>query len=158
MYDWRVMHDEKPEDSVTIRRAAAGDIEAVARLFRAVRHAHLPYLPDLHTPEEDLWFFRNRVFVACEVWIAGAPDGFIAFREGWVDHLYIGTAHQRRGLGSALLAQAKRTHAQLRLWAFQKNATAIHFYLARGFREIERTDGSGNEEREPDALFEWRRA
>ena len=144
--------------SVAIRRAEAGDAEAVARLFRAVVRTHLPYLPELHTPDEDLWFFRSRVFAACEVWVGGAPDGFIAFRDGWVDHLYVGTAHQRRGLGGALLAQAMRSYPHLRLWAFQKNAAAIRFYLARGFREIERTDGSRNEEREPDILFEWRSA
>jgi len=130
----------------------------VARLFRAVQRAHLPYLPDLHTPEEDLWFFRHRVFVECEVWVAGAPDGFIAFRDGWVDHLYVGGAHQGRGLGTALLAQAMRAYPLLRLWAFQRNTAAIRFYSARGFREIERTDGSRNEEREPDVLLEWRRS
>jgi len=143
--------------SPEIRRADATDAAAVARLFRAVRRADLPYLPELHTPQEDLWFFENRVFAECEVWVGGAPHGFIAFRDGWVDHLYVRATQQRQGLGSALLAQATRTHARLRLWTFQKNAAAIRFYLARGFREIERTDGSRNEEREPDILFEWRR-
>src|SRR5262245_50629811 len=128
------MHDEKPEGARAIRRADAGDAEAVARLFRAVRRAHLPYLPALHTPAEDLWFFRIRVLVTCEVWVAGALDGFIAFRDGWVDHLYVRSEQQGRGLGSALLAQAMRANAQLRLWAFQKNTTAIRFYGARGFR------------------------
>ncbi|MBV8837194.1 MAG: GNAT family N-acetyltransferase [Alphaproteobacteria bacterium] len=151
------------EASLAIRRADVNDAEAIARLFRAVWRADLPYLPELHTPEEDLWFFRHRVFVECEVWVAGAPDAFIAFRResadhGWVDHLYVRGTHQGRGLGTALLAQAMRTHAPLRLWAFQKNAAAIRFYRARGFCEIERTDGSRNEEREPDVLMEWRRA
>ena len=139
-----------------IRRADASDTEALARLLRAVQRADLPYLPALHTPDEDLWFFRNRVLVECEVWVAGAPDAFIAFREGWVDHLYVRGTHQGRGLGTALLAQAMRSFSPLRLWVFQKNAAAISFYQARGFREIERTDGSRNEEREPDVLMEWR--
>ena len=47
---------------------------------------------------------------------------------------------------------------RLRLWVFQRNEPAIAFYRARGFRETLRTDGSANEEREPDALFEWTRA
>jgi putative acetyltransferase len=149
------MQNERPAGSAAIRRAGADDIVAIARLFRAVVRADLPYLPELHTPEEDLWFFRHRVSVECEVWVAGASDGFIAFREGFVDHLYVRGAQQSRGLGSALLAQAMRTYSPLRLWAFQKNATAIRFYAARGFREIERTDGSRNEEREPDVLLEW---
>ena len=141
-----------------IRQANDGDIVPVARLFGAVRAACLPYLPDLHTPEEDLAFFRERVFRECEVWIAGAIDGFIAFRAGWVDHLYVAPERQRAGIGGALLAQAMRSHSPLRLWTFQKNVRAIEFYAARGFREIERTDGSGNEEREPDVLLEWTRA
>jgi hypothetical protein len=49
-------------------------------------------------------------------------------------------------------------HPHLRLWAFQRNVQALRFYAARGFRVIERTDGSRNEEREPDALLEWLRA
>ena len=148
-----------PADTIssTIRRAGVREAEAVARLFRAVQRADLPYLPALHTPEEDVWFFRNRVFVESEVWVAGAPDGFIAFRDGWVDHLYVRGTHQGGGLGTTLLAQAMRSQSSLRLWAFQRNVAAIRFYQARGFREIERTDGSRNEEREPDVLMEWRR-
>ena len=142
---------------LAIRQADDGDIAAVARLFRVVRVACLPYLPDLHTPEEDLAFFRERVFAECEVWIAGAMDGFIAFRPGWVDHLYIRPQAQRCGIGTALLAQAMTAHSPLRLWTFQKNTAALAFYRARCFREVERTDGSGNEEREPDVLLEWSR-
>src|SRR5437763_5387614 len=49
---------------------------------------NLPFLPDLHTAEQDLRFFRDTVFVQCEVWVAGPIEGFIAFRDGWIDHLY----------------------------------------------------------------------
>ena len=141
-----------------IRRADAQDVEEVARLHRLVLRTNLAFLPDLHTAEEDLRFFRDRVFAQCEVWVAGDIDGFIAFRAGWVDQLYVRPDRQRHGIGRALLDQAMRTHSPLRLWTFQKNLGAIEFYAAHGFREIERTDGSGNEEREPDILFEWVRA
>ena len=47
-----------------IRRAELQDTRPVARLFRAVRLACLPYLPNLHTAEQDLCFFRDRVFAA----------------------------------------------------------------------------------------------
>jgi ribosomal protein S18 acetylase RimI-like enzyme len=142
----------------TIRRAQAGDIEAMARLFRAVRRACLPYLPNLHTAEKDLAFFRCHVFAECEVWVAGAIDGFIAFRAGWVDHLYVRPECHRRGLGKALLEIAMDANASLRLWVFQRNIAAIAFYDACGFHEIERADGSRNEEREPDVLMAWTRA
>jgi GNAT superfamily N-acetyltransferase len=143
-----------------IRPATPQDVEAVARLFRVVRTACLPYLPDLHTPAAELAFFRDHVFPGCTVWIAGeaAIDGFCAWRPGWVDHLYIRPDCHGQGRGTALLAQAMAEHPKLRLWVFQRNAQALRFYAARGFRVVERTDGSRNEEHEPDALLEWVRA
>ncbi len=97
------------------------------------------------------------MFAESEVWVAEAEaiEGFIAFRSGWVDHLYVDPARQRQGLGKALLAISMKRGTPLRLWVFQRNAAAIDFYRACGFREIERTDGSRNEEREPDMLMEW---
>lgn len=142
-----------------IRPAVAADIEPVAALFRLVRQACLPYLPDLHTPAEDLAFFRDHVFAGSTLWIAGdsAIDGFCAWRLGWVDHLYIHPRRHGHGLGTALLAQAMAGQTSLRLWVFQRNTTAQRFYLARGFRVEQRTDGSRNEECEPDALMVWQR-
>lgn len=142
-----------------IRRADEQSAETIARLLRLVLRTSLPFLPELHTPDEDLWFVRNVMLVRCEVWVAEASDidGFIAFRAGWVDQLYVRPDCQRQGVGRALLGQAMKTHSPLRLWMFQRNAAAIRFYQVHGFCEIERTDGSRNEEREPDILFEWTR-
>jgi hypothetical protein len=72
-----------------IRRASPADIEPVARIFREIRLACLPYLPDLHSPAQDLAFFRDHVFAECDIWLAEAASlaGFCAFRVGWVDHL-----------------------------------------------------------------------
>jgi putative acetyltransferase len=141
----------------SIRLAKPQEAVAVARLFREVRTACLPYLPDLHTPAEDLTFFRDHVFRDCTVWIAGETviDGFCAFRSGWVDHLYIRPECHGQGLGTALLSRAMAASSPLRLWVFQRNAQALRFYAARGLRVVEQTDGSRNEEREPDALLEW---
>ena len=140
-----------------IRRAAPSDIPAVARLHREVRAACLPWLPELHAPLEELVFFRDRVFPASEVWVVGADtlDGYCAFRPGWVDHLYIRPERHHQGLGTALLGRAMAVNAALRLWTFQRNADAIRFYRARGFRLLRATDGSRNEEREPDVLLGW---
>ena len=33
--------------------------------------------------------------------------------------------------------------------------SALHFYEANGLELVELTDGSGNEERTPDARYEW---
>ncbi len=50
---------------------------------------------------------------------------------------------------------AKAASTSLQLWTFQKNTSARRFYEARGFVVIEETDGSTNEEREPDVLYRW---
>jgi ribosomal protein S18 acetylase RimI-like enzyme len=38
-----------------------------------------------------------------------------------------------------------------------RNANARRFYEARGFRQVGESDGSRNEEKEPDALYLWTR-
>ena len=45
----------------------------------------------------------------------------------------------------------------LHLWTFQRNAQARRFYEARGFALVKETDGAANEEKEPDALYLWKR-
>ena len=84
-------------------------------------------------------------------------DGFIAFRDGWIDQLYVLPAHQGRGLGSALLEIAQERCPELSLWTFQRNAIARRFYERHGFVAAELTDGVRNEEREPDIRYVWRR-
>lgn len=141
-----------------VRRARPDESDAVAAVFRASKEAALPYLPDLHSAADDRMYLRDNVFTSCEVWVAVDGDaivGFCAFREGWVDQLYVGPAHQGRGIGSALLQQAKDRQKRVQLWTFQRNRRALAFYVAHGFRVVETTDGSGNEEREPDVLLAW---
>jgi len=140
-----------------LRRAGRDDAAEIAILSARVRAAKLPYLPRLHTPEEDIEFFGGHVMRSCSVWIAAAERivGFIAFRTGWVDHLYVDLGYDRRGIGSALLAKAMATESYLQLWAFRRNESAIAFYLRKGFAPVRETDGSDNEEREPDVLLAW---
>jgi GNAT superfamily N-acetyltransferase len=135
-------------------------MDEVARIHRAAFDAALPWLAGLHTPEEDRSFFRERVHAECEIWGAiegGRLEAFIAVRDGFVDQLYVLPSAQRKGLGTALLAKAQSRFPSLRLWTFQRNLAARSFYEARGFVVLEETDGAGNEEKEPDALYQWER-
>jgi ribosomal protein S18 acetylase RimI-like enzyme len=140
-----------------LRHANVTDAPAIAALFRLVRRTCLAYLPDLHTPASELLFFRDHVLPTREVWCAGDAriDGFIAFGDGWVDHLYVHPARHKAGIGTALLAPAQASAPSLQLWVFQRNIAAIGFYRARGFHLVEETDGMRNEEREPDARYAW---
>nr|WP_245432716.1 GNAT family N-acetyltransferase [Mesorhizobium loti] len=130
----------------------------VAVVLRQSFDERLPWLAGLHTPEEDRHFFCNHVYGTCEIWgaIDGEIVGFIAFREGWVDQLYILPAYQKRGIGAALLEMAKAAWPKLQLWTFQKNMIARRFYEKHGFAAVQETDGRDNEEREPDILYQWR--
>jgi putative acetyltransferase len=78
--------------ALRLRRAVLCDMDAVARLHRHVRRTCLPYLPDLHSPEEDLTFFYEEVFPRSAIWLGESGDevaGFAAVREDWLDHLYV---------------------------------------------------------------------
>jgi GNAT superfamily N-acetyltransferase len=144
-----------------LRQLKLADMDAAARVLRIAFDRALPTLAGLHTPEEDRWFFRERVFTTCEVWgtfDADAMTGLMAFREGWIDQLYVLPEAQGRGLGTALLQVAQNAFDRLQLWTFQRNVPARRFYEARGFALIQLTDGARNEEKEPDALYLWTRA
>jgi GNAT superfamily N-acetyltransferase len=143
-----------------LRQLELADMDAAARVHRTAFDYALPTLAGLHTPEEDRWFFRERVFTTCEVWGAfdgDAMTGMLAFREDWIDRLYVLPEAQGRGLGTALLQVAQNAFDRLQLWTFQRNAQARRFYEARGFALIQQTEGARNEEKEPDALYLWTR-
>jgi GNAT superfamily N-acetyltransferase len=144
-----------------LRELALEEMDQVARIHRAAFDERLPWLSGRHTPEADRTYFREHVYPACEVWGAEDDDallcGFIAFRPDWVDHLYVLPTAQGRGTGSALLALAQERYAALSLWTFQRNLAARAFYEAKGFRLVQLTDGMGNGEHEPDALYQWSR-
>jgi GNAT superfamily N-acetyltransferase len=144
-----------------LMRLELADMDTAALVLRTSFDQALPSLAGLHTPEEDRWFFRERVFKTCEVW--GAFDnavmiGMIAFRENWIDQLYVLPKAQGRGVGTELLQVARSSFDRLQLWTFQRNVQARRFYQARGFALVQETDGAGNEEREPDALYLWTRS
>jgi GNAT superfamily N-acetyltransferase len=109
-------------------------------------------------PDEDTWFFRENVFKENHVWGAVEASkivGIIAFTSDWINQLYVMPEAQAQGIGSKLLAIAQADASLLQLWTFQKNALARQFYEAKGFVAIKETDGSENEEKEPDVLYLW---
>jgi putative acetyltransferase len=139
-----------------LRPAHAADAAAITMVFQAARRTSLPYLPVLHTSEEDHAFFAGLV-AAGGVTVAevdGAVAAFLALGER-VDHLYVHPDHYRKGLGRALLRAAQAARPRLELWVFQRNTDAIAFYEAHGFSVVEVTEGADNEEREPDFLMAW---
>ncbi len=147
---------------LALRSACTDDAPAVADVFLAARADAMPYLPRLHTDAETRVWIRDVVLTGQEVVVAELGDrvvGFAAVDADMLAHLYVHPDCQRRGIGDALLARVKKLRPDgFRLWVFQRNRGARRFYEQRGLRLVELTGGAGNEEREPDALYEWRPA
>jgi GNAT superfamily N-acetyltransferase len=147
---------------VTLRRAGAGDAPAIADLWTRSYAAALPTVRRAHTDSEVRTWVRDVVIPAYETWVAvttgGIPVGLMALRGDWIDQLYLHPLWRGRGLGDRLIALAKlRRPDGLRLWTFQVNQAACRFYERHDFVAAERTDGAGNEEREPDVRYVWPR-
>ncbi|HEX4930952.1 MAG TPA: GNAT family N-acetyltransferase [Gaiellaceae bacterium] len=141
-----------------LRRAEPSDADAIADVFIASFEQLLNFLPRLHTHEEDRAFIRDLV-ERHEVWVAeddGLIVGFAAIADARLEQLYVHPDYQGRGVGTELLAKTKeRQPGGFSLWVFQQNDGARRFYEANGLELVELTDGSGNEEKTPDAQYEW---
>ena len=145
---------------VGLRPATPADAVEVAEIFLAAHADAMSYLPKLHTDDEVRDWIRDVALPQNEVIVAeadGRAAGFAVLKGDLLDQLYVHPDLQRRGIGDALFARIKELRpGGFRLWVFQRNTGARRFYARRGLRLVELTDGAGNEEREPDALYEWR--
>jgi GNAT superfamily N-acetyltransferase len=146
-----------------IRRGGPPDARAAADLYLRSREAalHAGAMPaGVHDPDDVRGYFASHIVKNCELWVAEDGDtlvGILVLRGKFVDHLYVEPGLTGRGIGSALLAVAKRERPRgLALWAFQTNTGARRFYERHGFGEVGRSDGRDNEERAPDILYAYR--
>ncbi|MFF7631598.1 GNAT family N-acetyltransferase [Kitasatospora sp. NPDC008050] len=143
-----------------LRRATEHDADAAAELYLSSFAAALPTVRLAHSPEEVRGWFRHVVVPQLETWVArtpeGEPAGLLVLDGGSLEQLYLAPHWRGRGLGDRLVELAKSLRpAGLELWTFQVNGPAQRFYQRHGFVEAERTDGSRNEEREPDLRYVW---
>jgi ribosomal protein S18 acetylase RimI-like enzyme len=141
-----------------VRLAGPADAEAVAEVL-ILSFESLTFLPMLHSHDEHRAFARG-LLEKDEVWVAeegGHVVGMAVLCGDTLTQLYVHPDAQRRGAGSALLDRAKaRRPGGFDLWVFQENVGARSFYERHGLRAVRFTDGSENEEKTPDALYEWR--
>ncbi len=142
-----------------IRRATAADVAGIVRTFHAARAAATPWLPVLHTEDEDVAHFGGHVHEA-DVRVAvvdGEVVAFVVIQAGRLVFLYVAPDAQRGGIGTALLEEVMRAQpGGFTLWTHQRNEHACRFYEKHGLRAVQLTDGSTNEERLPDVQYEWR--
>ena len=156
------MPSESPAvPDLTVRRAEAADAEALADLFVDAREAAYPSMPRLvHAPEDVRRWFRSRVESDdADVWLAerdAVPVALLLLEDAWLHSLYVAPALTGQGIGAVLLDLAKRLRPDgIGLWVFETNERALSFYRKHGFRVVRRTDGSENEEKEPDIEMAW---
>jgi GNAT superfamily N-acetyltransferase len=142
-----------------IRRARSEEADAIADVF-ILSFRGLTFLPSIHTDDEIRTWIRTEMFPQHDVWVAettGDVVGFAALSGDLLGHLYVQPDEQNRGAGTALLDIVKRERPSgFRFWVFQRNEGARRFYERHGCRLVELSDGSRNEEKEPDALFAWK--
>lgn len=147
---------------VTVRLATSADADAIADLYTDARVHAVPQMPPaLHTNAEDRGYVARRIAEPdVTMWVAERDGGLLGFATctpTFLDSLYVRPDLTGQGLGSLLLDVVEATHPEgYELWVFLSNAGARRLYERRGLVEVERTDGSGNEEQSPDIRMAWR--
>ena len=148
-----------PTEDLLLRPAEQGDLAAVAEVHLAARAHAVPAMPALvHTPEEVRAFHAGLDLGERDLWVAEIHRvvGYAELKGDWLDDLYVHPDAQGRGIGSALLDLVKSLRPEgFCLWVFESNTGARRFYARHGLVELERTDGSGNEEKAPDVRMAW---
>jgi GNAT superfamily N-acetyltransferase len=145
---------------VALRRATATDAGATADVWLRSFAAALPTVVRPRSDDDVRTYFREVVVLLRETWVAEAADrvvGLMVLDGGQLSQLYLDPDWRGLGIGDRFvdLAKQRRPHG-LTLWTFQVNKPAHRFYERHGFVAVEYTDGSGNEEQEPDVRYVWR--
>ena len=148
---------------MTLRPACTDDAPSAAALHLASRKAFQAYAPLVHADDEVRQWMRDvlipsgGVTVACD---SDAVVGILAISRdeagiGWIEQLHLLPGHTSQGIGQHLLNHALASLPRpVRLYTFQANTGARAFYERNGFKPIAFSDGSTNEERCPDVLYE----
>ena len=155
------MTPSSPTPTIALRRAAADDAGLAAEVLLRSRAAALPTVTWPRSDDEVRDYFRDVVVPHRETWVAEASSkggivGVMVLAADEVSQLYLLPEWRGHGIGDLFVALAKERRPEgLTLWTFQVNKPAHRFYERHGFVPVERTDGSGNEELEPDVRYAW---
>ncbi|MDT9694584.1 GNAT family N-acetyltransferase [Streptomyces sp. P17] len=145
---------------ITLRKATAEDASAVADVWLRSFNAALPTVVRPHSDDEVRDHFREFVVPRQDTWVAeagGALVGVMVLHGELLSQLHLAPDWRGRGLGDRFVQLAKELSPQgLNLWTFQINKPAHRFHERHGFVAVEYTDGSDNEEREPDVRYVWK--
>ena len=124
-----------------VRGAGVADHALLVALWRRSVEATHAFLAPGNVDEIESEV-RRALAAAPELWLAeaeGAPVGFLGCTGNHVDMLFVAPEFFRRGVGTALLAHARRLHGPLTVEVNEGNAGARAFYRARGFTRTGRS-------------------
>lgn len=145
-----------------IRIANENDSDAIVDLCLTSRKKHMSFAQPAHTEAEIRQWMREELIPNQMVSVLeenAEIKAMIATTEdetgSSISHLFVEAQNVGRGFGGTLLEKAiSELKKPIRLYAFQENHRARRFYEKYGFRAIQFTDGSANEEKCPDVLYE----
>lgn len=145
---------------LAMRPATTADLPVIAGIHLASRRAAgTAFPPGVHSDDDARAWVAGWDLTAYDVWLATrGPQvaGYARWTPTWLDDLYVHPDHQGSGVGTALFETVTAHRPEgFCLWVFESNAPARAFYERRGCLELERTDGSANEERAPDVRVAW---
>lgn len=136
---------------LTIRPAGENDRDALVTL--AICTARTNYTPFLGRDAIERWIAGGGVTEHLDTHLGvcrvaerdGEVVGFSVTKGPLIDLLMVAPAHQRRGIGRALLADAEARlfaeHAAIRLESFADNPAANAFYMSQGWQPDELVAG-----------------
>jgi ribosomal protein S18 acetylase RimI-like enzyme len=144
-----------------VRPAKSDDSSAIAELYLNARTRHVAFAQLAHSDQEIRNWIKEELIPAGGTYVCAEDMTIVGFisvskRDGisWIDQLYVSPERLKAGFGSILLCFAKQfLTSPIRLYTFQANEAARKFYEKKGFRPLEFSDGSQNEERCPDVLM-----
>ena len=140
-----------------IEPARSLDAGAVGHILSETTDA-LDWLPRMYSRAEELMYAAQMIEAG---WVSVARVnnqivGFLARQDAEIHGLYLRPDAQGQGLGRMLLKAAMSAELRLGLWVYQANVGAQGFYRSMRFAEVIRTEGAGNDAKQPDIRYEWR--
>ena len=137
-----------------LRPALVDDLDGLAEIYLAATAGPGHPTETRSADEVRTWCGTLLDRAGHEVWVAERGDvllGFVDLEESWVDLLFVHPARPARGVGATLLDLVKGLRPLgFGLRVHQANERARAFYARHGLVELERTDGSGYPDGEPD--------
>lgn len=126
---------------VHVREGKPGDIPALVDVWERSIKASFTFMP-----EEEFAKDKPRVKEELETlpfWVAevdGKPAGFICMEGYYVAEIFTDPECKGKGLGTVLIAAAQKARpgGQLVVHCKEQNESGLAFYLAKGFKQIDR--------------------